>query len=140
MAHVRHRHADCRIVVGIPFLELYLLVRYGFLHSCGIEQRVLGTVTFRDNGDDGKHFSVFMPGLFGLQTNGVVYRLVSNHLVRGNIHETYGFGSGDDGRHLLVDGQLLQFLVGLLGESRQNREHCRNSGTDIFDDFIFLNL
>ena len=76
-----------------------------------------------------------MPGLFGLQTNGVVYRLVSNHLVRGNIHETDGFGGGDDGRHLLVDGQLLQFLVGLLGESRQNREHCRNSGTDSFDDF-----
>lgn len=63
------------------------------------------------------------------------YQKLARLATHTNIHETDGLGSGDDGRHLLVDGQLLQFLVGLLGESRQNREHCRNSGTDSFDDF-----
>ena len=119
--HLRQRHTYSRVVVGVHFPELDFLVRHRFLHPGGVNQRVLGAVAFRDYGNDSQNFTVFMPRLLGFQTNGVVYRLVPDNFARGNIHEADRFGSGDDRGHLLVDGQLLEFLVSLLGERGQAR-------------------
>ena len=58
-----------------------LLIRHGFLHLRGIDQRILGTVAFRDNGSYGKDITISMATFLGLEANGVLDRLVTSHFV-----------------------------------------------------------
>ena len=120
--HVFGGHADCRIVVSLSLLELYLLVADCLVHPRGVDESILGAVAFSDNGDNGKDFTVLMSCLLGFQTNGVVDGLIAGYLVGGDVHETNGFASGDDSCHLLIDGEYLHFLIGLLRKSGSGQD------------------
>ena len=111
-SHVRRGQCNRRIVIGILLYLLYLLIRHCLLQSCCIEQRILGAIAFRHDGYDGKHFTIFMQSLLGLQSHGVVDGLVSCYLVGGYIHKADRFACRDDCSHLLVHGQLFHLLVG----------------------------
>ena len=103
-----------------------LLVGDRLLNTGGVHQRILNTVALGDNGDDTQDITVLMVTGRRLDTNGVLNRLVTLYEVRGNIHETDRLGSGNDRRHMLVDGQLLHLLIGLLrpgGEREDGKQH-----------------
>ena len=111
-SHVRRGQCDRRIVIGILLYLLYLLIRHCLLQSRGIEQRILCAVTFRHDGHDGKHLTIFMHSLLGLQTHGVVDGLASCYLVGGYVHKANGFTGSNDCSHLFIHSQLLHLLVG----------------------------
>ena len=71
--------------------------------------------------------------LFGLQTDGIVDRLVADHLVCTDVNETDGFGSRDDRSHLFVDGQLFHLFIGLLCHCRCSRKGTQQECTKTFD-------
>ena len=111
-SHVSGGQSYGRVVIGILLYLLYLLIRHCLLQSGGIEQRILCAVSFRHNGYDGKHLTIFMHSLLGFQTHSIVDGLVSCYLVSGYVHKADGFTCSDDGSHLLVHSQLFHLLIG----------------------------
>ena len=123
--HLCGGHRDRRVVVGVPFPQLYLLVRHRLPYSCRVEQRVLRAVAFRHDGHDGKHLAVLVPALFRFQADDVVYGLVARHFLGGDVHEAYRLRSRDDRRNLLVHRQLFHLLVSRLRFSFRQNENAR---------------
>ena len=106
---------------GISLIHLHLLVTHGFLQTGRIDQGILGTIAFRHNGHDGQHGTVLMSALLGFDTDDILDRLVTNHLVGTDVHQSDGLRCRYHCGHVLIHGQLLHFIVGLLAEGVQSR-------------------
>ena len=93
LCHLLGGHADGRIVVGNLLFRQYLLVGDGLLKPGRIDEGILGTVAFSNDGDDSEHVTVGMNirTFLGLQPDGVVDGLVADNFVRTDVNETDGF-------------------------------------------------
>ena len=81
-----------------------MLVGNCLLQSGRINKGILGSVAFRNDGDNGEHVTIgmYFSTFFGLQANGVVDRLVADNFVCTDVNETDGFGSRDNSGHLFI--------------------------------------
>ena len=124
--HVLSAHGDRWIVVRNLLMRLYLLVGDCLLQACGIDERILGAVTLRHDGNNGKDVPVGMDigTLLGLEPDGVVDGLVANDGIRGDVNEAHRLGCSDDRGDILIDGELLHLLIGLLC---QRGEGCQSA-------------
>ena len=106
---------------GIALIHLHLLVTHRFLQTGGIDQGVLGTVAFRHDSHYGQHGTVLMPALLGLDTDDILDGFVTHHLVRTDVHQTNRLRCRYHCGHVLIHGQLLHFIVGLLAKGVHGR-------------------
>src|SRR5574344_1749073 len=102
-----------------------------FLQTSCVKQGVLSTIAFGYNSDNSQYFSIFMCSFLGLQSDGVIDRLISCNLVRRNIHETDRFGSCDNCSYLFIDRETFHLFVGLL---------CKLKDILSAADFTMVNL
>ena len=107
-------------------MRLYLLVGDRLLQACSIDERILGAVTLRHDGNNGKDVPVGMNigSLLWFEPDGVVDGLVSNDCIRGDVNEAHRLGCSDDRGDILIDGELLHLLIGLLS---QRGEGCQSA-------------
>ena len=113
-------------MVGVPFLQLDFLVSYRLPHPCGVEQCILRAVAFRYDGHYGQHLAVLVSALFRFQADDIVYRLVADNLICGDVHEAYRFRGRDDRRYLFIYRKLFHLLVGSLClYIRRSQQPCR---------------
>ena len=96
------------------------LLCHGLTHTGGIDEGVLGAVTLRDNGDNGKHVTVMvhLHALLGLQPDGVVDGLVAHNLGGADINEADRLTGRNDSGDILVDGEILHIIHRFLCHDR----------------------
>ena len=67
-----------------------------------------------------------MSALFRFQADDVIYRLVTDNLIGGDVHEAYRFRGRDDRRYLFIYRKLFHLLVGSLClYIRRSQQSCR---------------
>ena len=70
-----------------------------------------------------------------MATDGIVDGLVTGNLIGRHIDKVDGFRGCDNCCHLLIDGNLLQLLIGLLGIRGCYEEHTEEKHSE----FLFHN-
>ena len=76
----------------------------------------------------------------GLQTNGVVNGLVTNNLIRGNIHEADWLRRSDYSGDLLIDSELFHLFISLLCHDRHRRKSAQKECDNGFECLHFYDV
>ena len=130
-------------MVGILLFRLYNFVGDSLGHPRGVDESVLHAVALRHYGDDGEHVAVGVASLLGFEAHGVLDGLVTSYLVGGDVDEAHRLRGRDDRGNLLVDGDKLQFLVGVgiccVGaDGRESDRDCHYGFSEIHCDDRFI--
>ena len=67
-----------------------------------------------------------MTALLGLQTDDILNGFVTGNLIGADLSQTERLWGSDNGGDILVDGQLLHLIVGLLGKGNSSNQGANN--------------
>ncbi len=122
--------------------RLDLFVRHCLLHTCGIDERILCTIAFCYNRHNGKNISIgmYVSSFFRFKTDGIVDGLVSNNGISGDVDKAYWFCGCDNSCHILINGELFDFLIRLLSHRGEGCQNTYRQCADSFKSLQFHNI